>query len=114
MFLGLKHGTIRVEAIATRSKDATFGAPGLTTRGKKLLGTKGIAIWSKDATRGRPSLLNFSFRFEIVHSRKPSPLQTCHLEIQTGVPIVPKNLLFCGHCVIRCEFARKSPCWIAL
>ena len=28
------------KGIATRSKDATFGAPGLTTRNKKLLGTK--------------------------------------------------------------------------
>ena len=35
---------------STRSKDA--GAPGLTTRSKKLLGTKGIATRSKDATRG--------------------------------------------------------------
>ena len=30
-------------AIATRSKDATRGAPGLTTRNKKLLEAKGIA-----------------------------------------------------------------------
>ena len=36
----------------TRSKDAMNGAPGLTTRSKKLLGTKGIAIRSKDATNG--------------------------------------------------------------
>ena len=35
-----------------RSKDATIGAPGLTTRSKKLLGTKGVAIRNKGATRG--------------------------------------------------------------
>ena len=35
------------------SKDATNGAPGLTTRSKKLLGAKGIATRSKDATTGR-------------------------------------------------------------
>ena len=29
------------KGIATRSKDVTRGAPGLTTRNKKLLGTKG-------------------------------------------------------------------------
>ena len=29
-----------------------LGAPGLTTRSKKLLGAKGIATRSKDATRG--------------------------------------------------------------
>ena len=43
------------KGIATRCKDATrtlLGAPGLTTRNKKLLGTKGIASRSKDATRG--------------------------------------------------------------
>ena len=34
-----------------RSKDATNGAPGLTTRSKKLLGAKGIATRSKDASR---------------------------------------------------------------
>ena len=35
-----------------RSKDATR-APGLATRNKKLLGTKGIATWSKDAYLGK-------------------------------------------------------------
>ena len=40
------------KGIATRSKDATRGAPRLTTRNKKLLGTKGIATRSKEATRG--------------------------------------------------------------
>ena len=34
-----------------RSKDATIGAPGLTTRNKELLGAPGIATRSKDATR---------------------------------------------------------------
>ena len=38
------------KGIATRSKDATRGAPGLTTRNKKLLVTKGIATRNKDAT----------------------------------------------------------------
>ena len=37
------------EPVGTRSKDA-----GLTTRSKKLLGTKGIATRSKDATRQTP------------------------------------------------------------
>ena len=43
------------KGIATRSKDATRGAPGLTTRNKKLL-TKGIATRSKDAPLLRYSL----------------------------------------------------------
>ena len=44
------------KGISTRSKDAT-GAPGLTTRNKKILVTKGIATRSKDATRGFLALL---------------------------------------------------------
>ena len=34
------------------AKDAKIGAPGLTTRSKKLVGTKGIATSNKEATRG--------------------------------------------------------------
>ena len=37
-------------SIATRSKDATIGAPGLATSNKKLLGAPAIATRSKDAT----------------------------------------------------------------
>ena len=40
----------RSKGNATRSKDATRGAPGHTARNKKLLVTKGIATRSKDAT----------------------------------------------------------------
>ena len=42
----------KCDALAATSKDATNGAPGLTTRNKKLLGAPGIATRSKDATRG--------------------------------------------------------------
>ena len=42
--------------LAIRSQDATNRAPGLTTRSKKLLGTKGIR--SKDSTKPRESHLN--------------------------------------------------------
>ena len=40
------------KSIATRSKDATRGAPGPTTSSNKLLGAKGIGTRNKDATRG--------------------------------------------------------------
>ena len=84
------------QGIATRSKDATFGAPGLTTRNKciatsnkchassnkcltssnkKLLGAPGIATRNKDAiTRGTPgrttrsSLHGISFYEVSIHS----------------------------------------------
>ena len=56
---------LRLEAIASRSKDATRGTPGLATRSKKLIVTKGIATRSKDA-----------LRFEAIASRVYSqPLQ---------------------------------------
>ena len=48
--------TCRLEAIATRSKDAIRG---LTTRSKKLLGAPGIATRGKDTIRLEASLLGW-------------------------------------------------------
>ena len=47
------YARVVTQGITTRSKDATRGDPGLTTRNKKLLVTKGIATRSKDATRSK-------------------------------------------------------------
>ena len=43
---------LETKGIATNGARTLLGAPGLTTRNKKLLGTKGIATMSKDATSG--------------------------------------------------------------
>ena len=59
-----KEATSGAPGLTTRSKDATrngiatrskklLGAPGLTTRNKKQLGATGIATRSKDATRSK-------------------------------------------------------------
>ena len=41
--VGVGLNLLGAKGIATRGKDTTWSAPGLTTRSKKLLGTKGIA-----------------------------------------------------------------------
>ena len=53
-----------------RNQDATFGAPGLTTRSKKPLGAPGLATRSKDANRTEGSVPR---KKDLPNTRRRSP-----------------------------------------